>query len=150
MAPRRWVPRSPPSTEATRRESNNCSHGRSTEGALSVTHVTHMWVEFESGKFRAMTDYTGGGTQTALYSAREQPATDFDWRFYRGRGVTLEQIEGSLELLRLILERPGGERALQRAEMLHRANSALVQRDMAGALISAWTASEGLIGDLLR
>jgi len=109
-----------------------------------------MQVDFESGKFRAMSDHTCGGTQIALYSAREPPVTGFDWRFYRGRGVTRDHIEKSLGLLRMLLERPDQERALQRAEMLHRASSALVQRDMAWALVNAWTASEGLIGDLLK
>lgn len=121
---------------------------------LAPTGIATLWsvmqVEFDSGKFRAMSDHTGGGTRTALIYARSGPATD-DWRFYRGRGgITTEQMERSFDLLCMLLERPERERVLARAEMLHRANSALVQRDMAGALINAWTSSEGLIGDLLK
>ncbi|HEV7938654.1 MAG TPA: hypothetical protein VGP18_11630 [Solirubrobacteraceae bacterium] len=120
---------------------------------LTPTGVATLWsvmqVEFESGNFRAMTDYTGGGTRIALFDARKNPPDSFDWRFYRGRGITTEQMGRSFELLRMLLERTDKERVLQRAEMLFRATSSLVRRDWGGALINAWTACEGLLGDLL-
>jgi hypothetical protein len=120
---------------------------------LAPTGIATLWsvmqVEFGSGKFTGMSDYTSGGTRTALWAAREGVPPLTDWRFFRGRNITAEQIERSFDLLRMLLERPERERVLARAEMLFRATSALVQQDWSGALIGAWTASEGLLGDLL-
>jgi hypothetical protein len=116
------------------------------------SNVATLWsilqVDFESGKFRGATEYTTGGTRVALWSARQGGNLD-DWRFFRGRPlVTTEQIEQSLQLLDSLLGRPDETTALLRAEMLFRATSALVHRDLTGALMNAWTASEALLGDL--
>jgi hypothetical protein len=49
----------------------------------------------------------------------------------------------------MLLDLPTAPSALLRAEMLFRATSSLVERDWSGALVNAWTASEGLLGDRL-
>jgi hypothetical protein len=115
-----------------------------------VTPWSLMQVEFETGKFRASTDYTGSGARVALHFAREGRGDLGDWRFYRGRSlVTREQIDRSFLLLDALLRRLSRDRVLLRAELLFRATSALIERDDAGALTTARTAIEGLLGDLL-
>lgn len=122
------------------------------EPLLAPSDVATLWsilqVDFGSGKFQAATEYTTGGTRVALWSARQGGNLD-DWRFFRGRPlVTTEQIERSFQLLDALLVRPDETTALLRAEMLFRATSALVHNDWTGALMSAWTATESLLGDL--
>lgn len=113
-----------------------------------VTLWSLMQVEFETGKFRASSDHTGGGTRVALHFARQSFADD--WRFYRGRGpISAEHMEHSFELVAALLDRPSPDMTLLRAEMLFRARSGLVHRDWSGALTTAWGAMERLLGDLL-
>ncbi|MDX6721118.1 MAG: hypothetical protein QOJ63_3372 [Solirubrobacteraceae bacterium] len=133
-----------------------------------------MQVEFESGEFTAMADASSGGTVLALYGARtarvgpnpkavqaqydddEQrrgsPGEAWDWRFQRGGSliaVGLDRVEQSMALLGELLDRPSTEVVLLRAEMLLRARVALMDGDSSGSLTNAWTAMEGLLGDLL-
>jgi len=114
-----------------------------------ATYWSVLQVDFDSGKLRTASEYTTGGTRVSLWSAREGWGA-FDWRFYRGWPlVTTEQIEHSFELLDLLLKRPAQDMTLLRAEMLFRAHSGLAHGDWAGALTNAWSAIEGLLGELL-
>jgi hypothetical protein len=111
-----------------------------------------MQVFFESGRFLAMTDATSGGAIMDLYQAREPPVDrPYDWRYdrYSSLIVSQEVVERSFSLLGELLETPRPEIALQRAELMLRSGVALFDQDSAGALVNAWTAIEGLLGDLL-
>lgn len=120
-----------------------------------VTPWTTMQVTFESGSFAAMTDVSSGGTLLALHKARTASLTEADdWRFQRWTSVGtlgVESMGRSFELLHELLDRPTRERkrGLLRAELLLRAKAAALDGDWSGALTNAWTAIEGLLGDLL-
>lgn len=118
-----------------------------------VTLWTATQIEFNSGAFLAMSDTSSGGTVLALHHARRTfESGAWDWRFERGgslRAVPRDKLVRSFELLECLLKRPGNEAALLRAEMLLRSKSALMDQDPSGALTNAWTAIEGLLGDLL-
>jgi hypothetical protein len=121
---------------------------------LAPSEVTTLWsmlqVEFETGKFRGSSDYTGSGARLALHMARRGIGDLGDWRFYRGRPlVTTDQIDRSFALLDMLLRRPSRDMALLRAEMLFRAEGALVHTDRAGSLTIAWAAAEGMLSALL-
>jgi hypothetical protein len=116
-----------------------------------ATIYSMMETEFESGRLRAGTGFTTGGVQNALYAARraERPNT-WDWRFSRNDGtIRRATMEHSFELLRALMERPEPPMALLRAELMFRATSALIHTDHSGALTFAWSAMEGMLGDLL-
>ncbi len=116
---------------------------------LGPSGIPSLWslmqVDPATGKFKAASDYTTGGTRLALHLARSAMSSG-DWRFYRGRLITAEQMEQSFALLRALLSRPNQDMTLLRAELLFRANSAVAHRDWAGGLTSAWGAIEGLLG----
>jgi len=119
-----------------------------------VTPWTTMQVTFETGSFAAMTDASSGGTLLALHKARTASLIGADdWRFQRWSSVALngESVRRSFELLHDLLDRPASERdrGLLRAELLLRARAAQLDVDYTGALTNAWTAMEGLLGDLL-
>lgn len=119
-----------------------------------VTPWTTMQVIFESGSFSAMTDASSGGTLIALHKARTTSLIEADdWRFQRWSPVAVsgESVRRSLELLHDLLDRPASDRdrGLLRAELLLRAKAAQLDGDYSGALTNAWTAMEGLLGDLL-
>jgi hypothetical protein len=119
-----------------------------------VTAWTSLQVEFESGAFAAMTDASSGGTILALHDARRTFQSGvWDWRFERGGSliaIPRAAVHRSFELLDRILLRPGRDAVLLRAEMLLRGKAALIDQDMSGALTNAWTAMEGILGDLLH
>jgi hypothetical protein len=103
-----------------------------------VTSWTTMQVDFDSGKFSAMTDVSSGGTILALHQARKASyAGAWDWRFERGGSlvaVGVDRLERSMGVLGELLDRPSRELALLRAEMLLRARVALMDDDSTGAL----------------
>jgi hypothetical protein len=108
-----------------------------------------MQVDFESGEFHASNERMTGGTRVALWTARREPV--FDWRAYRGRSlITKQEIERSFDLLSDLLDRLSNDAVVLRAGMLARALNALNHRDWTGALMSAWIATEGMLGDLFR
>jgi hypothetical protein len=73
-----------------------------------------------------------------------------DYRFSRLLPIIEEdEIRRSYTLLAELLESDQADVALLRAELLVRSQSALAVADAGGALIYAWTAIEGLLGDLL-
>lgn len=117
-----------------------------------VTTWTSMQVDFESGSFAAMTDARTGGTVLALYDARRTFQVGvWDWRFERGGSliaIPREELRRSFGLLEDLLARPSKDGVLLRAEMLLRAKVALIDEDPSGALTNAWTAIEGILGDL--
>ncbi len=86
----------------------------------------------------------------SLESARvERPPNLADWRFSRmSATISQESLEKSYTLLAKLLELSGWERAIARADLLWRAESTRFERDHSGALVYAWTAIEGLLGDL--
>jgi hypothetical protein len=106
-----------------------------------------MLVDFESGESHASNELLTGGTRLALLMARNERVSD--WRAYRETVVSNEQIERSFELLGALLDRDS-DAAVLRAGMLFRATSAFMHRDWTGALMNAWIATEGLLGDLLK
>jgi hypothetical protein len=63
--------------------------------------------------------------------------------------IGVEEVQRSFELLSDLLRRPNEHAVLLRAELLLRAKVALSDLDYVGALTNAWTASEGMLGDLL-
>lgn len=115
-----------------------------------ATPWSTLQVEFDTGKFRGSSDYTGSGARLALHLARLGEGNLGDWRFYRGRPlVTTQQVDRSFALLDMLLKRPSHDVALLRAEMLFRAESALVHMDRAGGLTTAWAAAESMLSDLM-
>ena len=116
-----------------------------------VTPWTAMQVKFETGSFTGMTDASTGGTMFALYDARRVgPVMEWDWRYDRARHlvITSEQMERSFELLHDLLGRTTRDEVLLRADLLLRAKAAHLDLDPSGALTNAWTAIEGMLGDL--
>lgn len=121
------------------------------EGFLTPTVLTLarvMRVEFADGRLLV----AGGRESTAtaeLYFAREARLEWNDWRLRRGLGALSENaVRGSVALLRELLNRPNQDKALLRAELLHRSAAAYHDHDYSAALVHAWTAAEGLLGDL--
>jgi hypothetical protein len=106
----------------------------------------------EKGTFRGGSMMIGGGAVQTLYFARLQGPHDVpDWRFFRVHPtIGTEEVERSYDLLRQLLECPQRDVALLRAELLTRSQGALSVSDTSGALVYAWTAIEGLLGDLLK
>lgn len=110
-----------------------------------------MQIFFDNGKFLAMTAATDGGATLDLYQARDEPVDrPYDWRYdrYSSLIISVEAVERSFELLGKLLEAPKSKIALQRAELMLRSGVALFDRDLAGAVVHAWTAIESLLGDL--
>jgi hypothetical protein len=116
-----------------------------------VTIWSLLQADFETGAFRASSDFTGSGARVAIHMARRGIGDLGDWRFFRGRPlVTVEALDRSFALLEMLLSRASRDMALLRAEMLFRAESASVHRDPAGALTTAWTAAEGMLSERLK
>jgi hypothetical protein len=107
---------------------------------------------WEKGTFRGGSMMTDGGASQTLYFARLGAPHDVsDWRFFRIHPVIgTEEVERSYDLLRQLLRCPQRDVALLRAELLTRSQGALSVSDTSGALVYAWTAIEGLLGDLLK
>lgn len=127
---------------------------------LLKTEVATVWRAMQvslSGEFQAMSDRATGGILLELYHARRPEYSrpkiysSFDWRFNRGGSIVAidaEAIRASFTMLDSLLRRPNREIVLLRAELLVRAKEATGDMDYAGALTSAWTAIEGMLGDL--
>lgn len=69
------------------------------------------------------------------------------WRRLR-RALSIETLEASDALLRQLLERESSEMALFRAESIYRSYAGFSSFDHGAALVNAWVAIEGLLGDL--
>jgi hypothetical protein len=119
-----------------------------------VTPWKIMQVEFESGALTSMNpldDVSVVSLNLARRPDSEPTVGVVDWRYFRVSPiVTTDTAERSLDLFRALLERPGRGAVLLRAELLVRAKVAFVENDFSGALTNAWTAAEGMLGDLLR
>lgn len=127
---------------------------------LFRTEVATVWRTMQvslSGEFQAMSDRATGGILLELYHARRpefarpEIYSSLDWRFNRGGNIVAidaEAIRASFKMLDSLLRRPNREIVLLRAELLARAKGAMGDMDYAGALTSAWTAIEGILGDL--
>jgi hypothetical protein len=142
-----------------------CLHSSLPPPGLLFSSVVNIWstlqAELETGKFRGASTGSSGGVALQLYNAREPAARDYaDWRLLRGPliFVPADRLEASFELLGRLLACPHKPSqtalkyrpALLRAELLQRAKASLLDGDETGALANAWTASEGMLGDLLR
>lgn len=140
-----------------------CLHSVLTEPGLIFSAVVTVWssfqVDFQTGGFRGGSAGSSGGVAFELYRAREALSGTADWRLLRGPLIAIptDGMRASFDLLRDLLDRPHkpdeaallDRRPLFRAELLLRAKAALLDVDYTGALTNAWTASEGMLGDLM-
>jgi HEPN domain-containing protein len=87
----------------------------------------------------------------ALWKARTEASDWNDWRLLSRSGppIATEAMEKSFDLLHDLGDRPDQEVVLLRAELLFRSAAAYSDHDASAALVHAWTAAEGLLGDLL-
>lgn len=114
-----------------------------------VTPDRIMRVRWSDGRYES-----GGGHDLvglALWQARTEGSRWGDWRLVArgGAAIATEEMEKSFELLRRLLDRSDQGVALLRAELLFRSAAAFSDHDSSAALVHAWTATEGLLGDLL-
>jgi hypothetical protein len=113
----------------------------------AVTPSRVIGVRLVDGRFESGRERTTG---IELYMAREQLLDWTDWRIQRGVGaIGVDEIARSVELLAQLLRRPHPETTLLRAELLFRSVAAYQDHDHPTALVHAWAAAEGLLGDLL-
>jgi hypothetical protein len=125
-----------------------------------VTVWSSMQVKFPAGTVTGASTGSAGLVALELYNARTVLSAPYDWRLFRGplRAIPADAVEESFGMLSRLLDLPHkiGEAdllerpALFRAELLQRAKSALLDMDTTGALTNAWTASEGMLGDMLN
>lgn len=127
-----------------------CIHTAGSAGAKPtvLTPDRVMSVRWTDGRFQS------GGAAMAmsfeLWRARGQGLSSTDWRLVgRHEVISTEAINDSIELLRALLERPEQGTVLLRAELIYRSAAAYSDHDASAALVHAWTAAEGLLGDLL-
>ncbi len=127
-----------------------CIHTAGSAGAKPtvLTPDRVMSVRWTDGRFQS------GGAAMAmsfeLWRARGQGLSSTDWRLVgRHEVISTEAINDSIELLRALLERPEQGTVLLRAELIYRSAAAYSDHDPSAALVLAWTATEGLLGDLL-
>lgn len=132
-------------------------------GLLSGSSVVTIWaalqVDFETGRFFAASTGQHGPVAFELNDARRALTSQVDWRLNRGSlVVSTDAVLASFALLRELLDLPHRPEtsdllkrpALFRAELLQRAAVAAFDQDVTGALTNAWTACEGMLGDLMR
>ncbi len=132
-------------------------------GLLSGSSVVTIWatlqVDFDTGRFFAASTGQHGPMALELNDARRALTGQVDWRLNRGsRIVPTESVQRSFDLLSELLNLPHRPEtsdllkrpALFRAELLQRAAVAAFDQDFTGALTNAWTACEGMLGDLMR
>ena len=128
---------------------------------LACLHTTSQWpfkptvlapnrvmnVRWADGRFESGGDEIMG---LALWKARSEASDWNDWRLLSRSSapIATEAMEESFELLRDLLDQPKQDVALLRAELLFRSAAAYSDHDSSAALVHAWTATEGLLGDL--
>jgi hypothetical protein len=130
-----------------------------TSGSSVVTTWSTLQVDFETGRFFAASTGQHGPIALELNDARRALTGQVDWRLNRGSLIiSTDSVRRSFDLLRDLLELPQSPEAsdllkrpgLFRAELLQRAAVAVFDQDFTGALTNAWTACEGMLGDLMR
>jgi hypothetical protein len=118
-----------------------------------VTPWNLMEVVFEGGELTAMhplDDLWTISLATARNPSSRPTAGVPDWRYFRLAPILdTDAVERSFDLSATLLARPKRDAVLLRAELLVRAKIAFVENDFSGALTNAWTAAEGMLGDLL-
>ena len=126
-----------------------------------VTVWSSMQVTFPAGTVTGASTGSAGPVALELYNARTVLSAPYDWRLLRGpvRAIPADAVEESFGMLSRLLDSPSQDRRgltysadprYSAAELLQRAKSALLDMDTTGALTNAWTASEGMLGDMLN
>jgi len=140
-----------------------CLQSTVPEPGLIWSSVVTIWsslqVKFPAGSVTGASTGSAGPAALELYNARTVLSGPHDWRLMRGPLIAIpaDAMEASFALLGDLLLRPceTGQTdlvtrpALFRAELLQRAKASLFNLDTTGALTNAWTASEGMLGDLM-
>jgi hypothetical protein len=103
-------------------------------------------------RFRDTRVYRGSSTEPSgiwLARARNETLSESDFRRLRWQPViSLQSLKEADDLLRKLLELESSEMALFRADSIYRSVVAYRDFDHGAALVNAWVAIEGLIGDL--
>lgn len=89
-----------------------------------------------------------GSYWLAIARKRGSSASEFRQLVSQRPVLRVESLQGADELLRQLLERESSEMALFRVESIYRSVVAYRDFDHGGALVNAWVAIEGLLGDL--
>ena len=119
-----------------------------------VTPWNIMQVVFDGGDLTEMNpldDLWTASLAMARNPNSRPTAGILDWRYFRVAPILdTDAAKQSFDLFAALLARPNRDAVLLRAELLVRAKVSFVENDFSGALTNAWTAAEGMLGDLLR
>lgn len=121
------------------------SESRSLDTPQILTPEHFMKVRFSDCEW---TGHLGDLSAYSVALTRRRPSSLItQWRRHRSV-LSIGTLEAADALLRQLLERKSGEMALFRAESIYRSYAGFCSFDHGAALVNAWVAIEGLLGDL--